>query len=86
MSIMGNLAKQICFVCYADKEYDREGWEKKDMCFTDGSLQRKLKVPCWIKFPMANIFISGAGLSSAISVLGEFLPTKPTHSHELLHM
>lgn len=56
------------------------------MCFTDGRLEKKLKVPCWIKFPMANIFISGARLSSEISVLGEFLLTKPTHSHELLSM
>lgn len=71
---------------FADKEVDLEGWEEKGMCCIDGSSERKKPGPGWIKFPMANVFTSGDRLLSEISVLREFLPTKPTHSQELLHM
>lgn len=45
MSIMGNLAKQICFVYYADKEYDREGWEKKRYVVHRWKATEKIKSP-----------------------------------------
>lgn len=75
---------------FADKEADLEGWEEKGggkgYVLYRWNVRKKKKALGWIKFLMANIFTSGARLSSEISVLGEFLLTKPTHSQELLHM